>query len=47
MGDGGRVSAEWMCLVLACGFRLVLVDVVGSASLNWFSKGRLGWCVRI
>ena len=27
------MSVERMCLVLACGFRLVLADVVGSASL--------------
>ncbi len=27
------MSAEWLCLVQACGFRLVLVDVVGQSDV--------------
>ena len=41
------VWVEWLCLVLVCGFSLVLADVVGSANLGWFSRGRLGRCLRI
>ncbi len=36
------VWVERMCLVQAGRFRLVLADVVGSASLIWFSKGGAG-----